>query len=63
MKHAGLIQKHLNSVEGIFLTLEAADCIYSTPAGTKLRLMLRIIVNCGADRDRNILNLQNDVKN
>lgn len=46
----------------MFLTLEAADHIYNTPAGTKLRLMLFIIANYGADRDRNILNLQNNVK-
>lgn len=62
VKHAGLIQNHFNSVEGMFLTLEAADHIYNTPAGTKLRLMLFIIANYGADRDRNILNLQNNVK-
>lgn len=63
VKRAGLIQKHFNSVKGIFLTLEAANHIYNTPAGTKLRLMLLIIVNYHADRHKNILNLRNNVKN
>ena len=63
VKRAGLIQKHFNSVKGIFLTLEDGDHIYNTPAGTKLRLMLLITVNYHADRVENILNLQNNVKN
>lgn len=45
VKRAGLIQKHFSSVKGIFPTLKAADHISNIPAGTKLRLMLLIIVN------------------
>lgn len=63
MRCAGLIKKHFNSVKGIFLTLEAADHIYNTPAGSKFRLMLLVIVNYHADIDKNILNLQNKVEN
>jgi len=62
VKRAGLIQNHFNSVKGIVLTLEAADHIYNKSAGTKLRLVFLIIVNYHADRDKNILNLQKNVK-
>lgn len=54
VKHASLIQKHINSEKGIFLTLEAVDQICNTLAGTKLRLMFLIIINHHAEKQKYI---------